>query len=79
MVLQRASLTLKGPIDLESDEGAIKGTIAFMSRKKPRMSMAGRAGKKGSEASGGLQPDPYFVGVKLGAGGKAERVFMDEE
>lgn len=66
-----------GPIDIDSDEAAIEGAIAFASRKRPRVSMKGKGGLKGSD-EGGMKPDPKFVGVKLTAQGKPERVFLEE-
>ncbi|KAL7550777.1 hypothetical protein ACHAWF_013987 [Thalassiosira exigua] len=70
-----------GPIDIDSDEAAIKGAIAFAKRPRARVSLAGRGGTKGKsgEGGGGIAADPNFVGVKLGAQGKPERVFMSEE
>ena len=61
-----------GPIDIDSDDMAIKGAIAFAARKKPRLSLAGLKGGIGS-----LCPDENFLGVKLGTHGSIIRIFSE--
>ena len=63
-----------GPIDIDSDDAAISGSIAFAKRKKPKV-----LGRKSLSGRGSLQPDQNFVGVKLSAQGKPERVFLSDE
>jgi len=68
------------PLDIESDDACIKATIAFASRKRPRVSLAGRGGLKGGTKGselGGLRPDENFVGVKLGSSNKIIRIFAE--
>jgi len=80
------SLSLKkclkgdGQIDIDSDEAAINGAIAFASRKKARTSLGkSLKGNKAEGSSSGLLPDSSFIGVKIGASGKPERVFLQKE
>ena len=67
-----------GPIDIDSDEAAIQGSIAFAKRKKQRVVGRGSLGGKGS-ATGrpSLAPDQNFIGVILSALGKPERVMLE--
>ena len=61
-----------GQIDIDSDETALKGAIAFASRKKAKTVKSGGA-------KGGIQPSADFVGCTLSASGKPERVFIGAE
>ena len=80
LVLSRIRI---GQIDIDSDEAAISGAIAFASRKRPRMALSSKTNrgglKSGGDASSGVSADPNLVGVKLTAQGKPERVFMGDE
>ena len=60
-----------GQIDIDSDETALKGAIAFASRKKVKT-------VKSSGVKSGVQPSD-FVGCTLSAQGKPERVFIGAE
>ena len=62
-----------GPIDLDSDEAAIEGDIAFARRKRAKVSRGGKDDKAGSAPLA----DGNFVGVKLNAQGKPERVYLE--
>jgi hypothetical protein len=67
----------EGSLEIDSDEAAIKGAIAFAQRKRPSVSRGSLSGggKNGVER-GGLLPDENFIGVTLNALGKPERVFF---
>ena len=62
-----------GPIYLDSDEAALQGDIAFARRKKAKVSRGGKHDKTGSAPLA----DGHFVGVKLNAQGKPERVYLE--
>ena len=61
-----------GQIDIDSDETALKGAIAFSNRKKIKT-------VKSSGVKSGVQPSADFVGCTLSAQGKPERVFFGVE
>lgn len=67
----------EGALEIDSDEAAIKGAIAFAQRKRPNVSRGSLlgGGKNGDE---GLRPDDNFIGVTLSALGKPERVFVTD-
>ena len=79
------SLSLKkclkgdGQIDIDSDEAALQGAIAFASRKKARTSLGVKKGGNAGASSSGLLPDSSFIGVKLSANGRPERVFLQKD
>jgi len=60
----------EGAIDIDSDEMAIEGAVQFAQRKRPKVLSSKGTGQAGPKS------DANFVGVKLGAGGKPERVFL---
>lgn len=72
-----------GPIDIETDEGAIKGAKEYALKRSKRPKVISRGGLKqrnGSMASNtGLQPDDRFIGVLLDSKGFVQRVYNDEE
>lgn len=72
-----------GPIDIETDEGAIKGAKEYALKRAKRPKVISRGGLKqrnGSMASNaGLQPDDRFIGVLLDSKGFVQRVYDDEE
>lgn len=84
-VTRKKCLSGDGQIDIDSDEAAIKGAIAFAKRKKPRVAVAGKGGlsgrgsSAGKSASGGLAPSEGFVGMIMGNNGMPERVFVTDE
>ena len=69
----------EGALEIDSDEAAIKGAIAFAQRKRPNVSRGSLSGggKNGVENES-LRPDDTFVGVTLSALGKPERVFLSD-
>mmetsp|Transcript_7412 Transcript_7412/g.9328 ORF Transcript_7412/g.9328 Transcript_7412/m.9328 type:complete len:258 (+) Transcript_7412:87-860(+) len=69
-----------GPIDIETDEGAIKGAREYASKKRPKvMSRGGLKKRNDAGANAGLQPNEKFIGVLLDSKGMPQRVYMDEE
>ena len=70
----------EGALEIDSDEAAIKGAIAFAQRKRPNVSRGSLSGggKYGVENEC-LRPDDNFIGVTLSAIGKPERVFLSEK
>jgi hypothetical protein len=71
-----------GPIDIETDEGAIKGAREYASKKqkRPIVSKGGLKHRNGASASNaGLAGDDKLIGVTLDATGRPQRVYMDEE
>ncbi len=70
----------EGALEIDSDEAAIGGAIAFAKRKRPTVSRGSFAagGKRGDESTG-VRPDEHFIGVQLSAQGRPERVFMPGE
>jgi hypothetical protein len=70
----------EGALEIDSDEVAIGGAIAFAKRKRPKVSRGSLAGggKSGDESTS-VRPDENFIGVQLSAQGRPERVFMPGE
>jgi len=74
-----------GPIDIETDEGAIKGAKEYARKKSKRPKVVSRGGLKqrnGTAPNTGLQPNPNFIGVLLDSKGFVQRVVAatnDEE
>ena len=68
----------EGALEIDSDEAAIKGAIAFAQRKRPNVGRGNLAGgKKSGGESSEVRPDEKFIGVQLSAQGRPERVFTD--
>ena len=59
-------------IDIDSDEMAIDGAVQFAQRKRPKVLSSKGAGRAGP------MPNVNFVGVKLGPGGRPERVHLGD-
>ena len=83
-ISRKKCLNGDGPIDIESDEAAIKGAISFAKKTRARsLSAGGNKGglerERGSNDKSSLTSDEKFVGVKLDSQGKPERVYLDEE
>lgn len=57
--------------------------MAFAKRKRPRVTLVAKRGlagaRKGNDASSGVRPDPNFIGVRLTAQGRSERVYAEDE
>lgn len=71
-----------GPIDIETDDGAIKGAKEYASKKRPKVVSKGGGLKQRNGASapnGGLTGDPNLIGVVLESSGRPRRVYMGEE
>ena len=68
-----------GPLEIDSDEAAIKGASTFAQRKRPSVSRGSLSsgGRSGLDHDG-LRPDDNFIGVTLSALGKPERVFLSD-
>lgn len=70
-----------GPIDIENDEGAIKGAkdYALKKSKRPKVMTKGMLKQRNSATTNtGLQPDEKFIGVLLDSKGMPQRVYMEE-
>lgn len=71
-----------GPIDVENDEGAIKGAKEYAQKKskRPKVMNKGMLKQRNGAASNtsGLQPDERFIGVLLDSKGMPQRVYMEE-
>ncbi len=64
-----------GPIDIETDEGAIKGAKEWAQKKRPKViSRGGLKQRNGTAPNAGLQPNPNFIGVLLDSKGFVQRV-----
>ncbi len=78
----KKALSGDGPMEIDSDESAIKGALAYAKRKKSRGSVGSgkKPGAKRDSEGGncGLLPNPGFVGVKMNSQGLVERVYADE-
>jgi len=77
----KKALSGDGPMEIDSDESAIKGALAYAKRKKPRI-LIGAGKKQGTKRGGGgencgLLPTPGFVGVKMNSQGLVERVYSN--
>lgn len=80
VISMKKSLAGDGPIELESDESAIKGSILFNKKKRQRdesfqrLDLGGASKKKRTEIS----PNDLFIGVELTSSG-IKRVYLDNE
>lgn len=78
-ISMKKSLVGDGPIELESDESAIKGSILFNQKKRQRdkslrrLDFEGASKKQRTEFS----PDDSFIGVELTSSG-IKRVYLNE-
>lgn len=69
-----------GQIDIDSDESAIKGAMAYANTKKnSKFARKSLNGRTSSGATAGLNPDPNFIGVTLNSGGNPERVYLEDK
>ncbi len=71
-----------GPIEIETDEAAIKGAKAWGSRKKAKIvsKNGGLKPRNGASASSAaLVGDENLIGVMLDAKGVPQRVFLNEK
>ena len=71
-----------GPLDIETDEVAIKGAREWNEKKMKRPKVMSRGGLKqrnGATPNAGLQPNEKLIGVLLDSKGMPQRVYMDEE
>ena len=72
-----------GPIEIETDEAAIKGAKAWGSRKKAKIVSKPKGGLKprngASASSAALVGDENLIGVVLDAKGVPQRVFLNEK
>lgn len=69
-----------GPIEIETDDGAIKVAKAYAGRKKAKVVSKGLKQRNGASAqNGGLVGDEKLIGVLLNSKGVPQRVYIDEE
>jgi hypothetical protein len=63
----------EGALEIDSDEAAIKGATTFGQRKRPKFGKSAGGENNGVTT---VRADDRFIGVKLSAQGRPERVFL---